>query len=198
MDPSRRKIRVAFLSVISNCTLVILKLIVGLLIGSVSIISESIHSGGFLAAIIALFSVRTSGIPADKQHPFGHGKVENISGTIEAFLIFAAAGWITYEAINKLRHPGLIEAAGWGVGVMLISATANIIVSHLLFKVGKQTDSMPCSPMPGQICAPMSTPRPCWGWRPSCGTLAAAGGRSQMGGPCRGHSGSPHDHQGRL
>ena len=143
MDHQKRKTRVALLSVISNTTLVVMKLIIGLMIGSVSIISEGIHSGvDLLAAIIALFSVKTSGIPADKRHPFGHGKVENISGTIEALLIFGAAGWIIYEAINKLRHPGVIEAAGWGVTVMLISALANIVVSHMLFKVGRQTDSV--------------------------------------------------------
>ena len=82
MDHQKRKTRVALLSVISNTTLVVMKLIIGLMIGSVSIISEGIHSGvDLLAAIIALFSVKTSGIPADKRHPFGHGKVENISGT---------------------------------------------------------------------------------------------------------------------
>lgn len=143
MDQQKRKIRAALLSVASNTTLIVMKLFVGLAIGSVSIISEAIHSGvDLLAAIIALFSVKTSGLPADKRHPYGHGKVENISGTIEALLIFGAAGWIIFEAVNRLRHPGVIEAAGWGVAVMLISALANIFVSRILFKVGKETDSV--------------------------------------------------------
>ncbi len=143
MDHQKRKTRVALLSVISNTTLVIMKLVIGLAIGSVSIISEAIHSGvDLLAAVIALFSVKTSDIPPDKRHPFGHGKVENISGTIEAILIFVAAIWIIFEAVEKLKHPGTIESAGWGVAVMLISAGANIIVSHMLFKVGKETDSV--------------------------------------------------------
>ncbi|MCX5856864.1 MAG: cation diffusion facilitator family transporter [Deltaproteobacteria bacterium] len=143
MDAQTRKVRVAVLSVISNITLVVLKIIVGALIGSVSILSEAIHSGvDLIAAIIALFSVRTSGIPPDKRHPFGHGKIENISGTIEALLIFAAACWIIFEAIMRLRHPEPLEALGWGVGVMLISAVANYFVSQRLFKVGKETDSV--------------------------------------------------------
>lgn len=143
MDLQRRKTRVALLSVISNGTLVIMKVLVGLMIGSVSIISEGIHSGvDLLAALIALFSVRTSGIPADKRHPFGHGKIENISGTIEALLIFFAAGWIIYEAIHKLTHPGALGAAGWGAAIMLISVATNIFVSHMLFRVGKATDSV--------------------------------------------------------
>jgi cation diffusion facilitator family transporter len=143
MDVQTRKVRVAVLSVISNITLVVLKIIVGALIGSVSILSEAIHSGvDLIAAIIALFSVRTSSIPPDKRHPFGHGKIENISGTIEALLIFAAACWIIFEAIKRLRHPEPLEALGWGVGVMLISAVANYFVSQRLFKVGKETDSV--------------------------------------------------------
>ena len=101
-ERNKRKSNVALLSVISNTSLVILKLVVGMMIGSVSVISEAIHSGvDLLAAIIALFAVRKSGKPADEDHPFGHGKVENISGTVEALLIFLAAGWIIFEASKK-------------------------------------------------------------------------------------------------
>jgi cation diffusion facilitator family transporter len=122
---------------------VVMKLFVGLLIGSVAIISEAIHSGfDLLAAIIALFSVKTSSIPADSKHPFGHGKIENISGTIEALLIFVAAIWIIIEAAKKLMHPEPMEAIGWGVGIMLVSAVINTIVSHFLFKIGRETDSI--------------------------------------------------------
>ena len=143
MDMQSRKIQVARLSVISNTILVALKLVVGLLIGSVSILSEAIHSGvDLVAAGISLFSVRTSSIPADEEHPFGHGKVENISGTIEALLIFVASIWIIYEAMQKLIHPQPIEYVGWGVIVMLISAAANIVVSEKLFKVARETDSI--------------------------------------------------------
>lgn len=143
MDTQRRKTRVALLSVISNSTLVLMKVVIGLTIGSVSIISEGIHSGvDLIAALIALFSVKTSGLPADKRHPFGHGKIENISGTIEALLIFLAAAWIIYEAVHKLMAPGELEAPSWGVAVMLISVVTNIFVSHMLFKVGKETDSV--------------------------------------------------------
>lgn len=133
----------ALLSVISNSTLVAMKLLIGLLIGSVSVISEAIHSGvDLVAAGIALFAVKKAGKPADKRHPFGHGKVENISGTIEALLIFVAAIWIIFEAVKKMITPGPIESVGWGIIVMMISATANYFVSGMLFKVGKETDSV--------------------------------------------------------
>ena len=142
-DVQIRKERVAMLSVASNATLVLAKLAVGFVIGSVSVISEAIHSAvDLLAAAIALFSVKTSGIPADSRHPFGHGKIENLSGTIEALLIFAAALWIIVEAVKKIITPEPITAIGWGVGVMLISAAVNFGVSQMLFKVGRETDSI--------------------------------------------------------
>ena len=97
------KIAVARLSVLSNMALVIAKLVIGILVGSVLVISEAIHSGiDLLAALIAFFAVKKSDTPADEKHSFGHGKFENLSGTIEAFLIFTAAAWILYEAIHKL------------------------------------------------------------------------------------------------
>ena len=139
----RRKTRVALLSVASNTTLVLFKLVVGLLIGSVSVISEAVHSGvDLIASLIALFAVRTASKPADEGHPFGHGKVENISGTIEALLIFGAAAYIIFEAVKKLLHPTPVESLGWGVTVMGFSAVANFFVSRLLFKVGRETQSV--------------------------------------------------------
>jgi len=140
---NKRKSNAALLSVISNACLVVLKLVVGAMIGSVSVISEAIHSGvDLLAAVIAFFAVRKSSKPADEDHPFGHGKVENISGTIEALLIFLAAIWIIFEAVKKLQNPEPLNDAWLGVVVMLISVTANIFVSKNLFLVGKETDSI--------------------------------------------------------
>lgn len=139
----KEKIAVACLSVLSNSVLILIKVAAGILMGSVSIISEAAHSAvDLLAAVIAFFSVRNSGKPADRDHPFGHGKIENISGTVEAFLIFMAAGWIIYEAVSRLIHPRPVESLGWGVGVMLFSCMLNIMVSRQLFKVGERTDSI--------------------------------------------------------
>jgi cation diffusion facilitator family transporter len=143
MDADRRKARVASFSVASNILLVVGKLVIGLLIGSVSVISEAIHSAvDLVAAVIAFFAVRSSGKPADQEHPFGHGKWESISGAVEALLIFVAAGWIVWEAIHKLLDPGEIEGPGWGVAVMAVSATMNTLVSRALMKVGRETESM--------------------------------------------------------
>jgi cation diffusion facilitator family transporter len=143
MDSAKRKTNAAALSVASNSLLIILKVVVGLSIGSVAVFSEAVHSAvDLVAAGIALFAVRASSRGADERHPYGHGKFENISGTIEALLIFVAAVWIIYEAVKKLIHPQEIEMLGWGVGVMLVSALVNIFVSKRLFKVAGETDSV--------------------------------------------------------
>jgi cation diffusion facilitator family transporter len=138
-----RKTSAAALSVASNTLLIVMKVVIGLLMGSVAVMSEAIHSAiDLIAALIAFFAVRVAGHEADERHPYGHGKFENISGTIEALLIFAAAAWIIYEAVRKLTHLEAIDMPAWGAGVMLISALVNIVVSKRLFKVGKETDSI--------------------------------------------------------
>ncbi|HEY9122812.1 MAG TPA: cation diffusion facilitator family transporter, partial [Bacteroidales bacterium] len=137
------KTKAAGISVFSNTSLVIFKLITGFITGSVSILSEAIHSAmDLLAAVIAFFAVRISDTPADKGHPYGHGKYENVSGIIEALLILLASGWIIYEAVVKILHPGPIESIGLGSVVMFVSAVANFFVSRYLYKVAKKTDSI--------------------------------------------------------
>ena len=138
-----KKISVARLSIVSNSVLICLKLLTGVISGSISIISEAIHSFmDLLASIIAFFSVRISDTPADERHPYGHGKFENVSGVIEAVLIFVAAFWIIFEAVRKIIHMGEIEKINYGFFVMLFSAVVNFVVSRRLYKVAKETDSI--------------------------------------------------------
>jgi cation diffusion facilitator family transporter len=133
----------AFFSVLSNTTLVVLKIIAGIMMGSVSVLSEAIHSGiDLVASLVAFVSIRESNKPADHDHPYGHGKFENISGFFEAILIFLAAGIIIFEAIKKLIAPPEVEQVDWGIAVMLISVIVNIFVSRLLFRVAKKEDSI--------------------------------------------------------
>jgi cation diffusion facilitator family transporter len=137
------KTKTARLSVISNTLLIIMKLVVGLVTGSVSILSEAIHSSiDLIAAIIAYFAVKVSGTPPDERHPFGHGKVENVSGVIEALLIFVASVWIISEAIKKLIHPEKPGVLVLGIIVMVVSAVINTFVSRRLYKVARKTDSV--------------------------------------------------------
>lgn len=137
------KARVAALSIFSNITLVIFKLIAGTITGSVSVISEAIHSGlDLLAAIIAFISVRISARPPDNEHRYGHGKFENISGTIEALLIFVAAIWILIEAYKKIIYGGEVHTLGVGVIVMAVASVANLLVSNILMKTAIKTESV--------------------------------------------------------
>ena len=147
---NKLKEKTARLSILSNTGLVVMKCIVGLSIGSVSIISEAIHSAmDLLAAVIAFFSVRKSAEPPDAAHSFGHGKFEDISGLVEALLIFIAALLIIREALMKLLSQGpennLLESPNLllaGIAVMGVSALLNWYVSHRLMKVAKETESI--------------------------------------------------------
>lgn len=138
------KTSIARLSIFSNSLLIIMKLCVGLISGSVSIISEAIHSSmDLVAAIIAYLSVKLSDNPPDSRHPYGHGKIENISGVIEALLIFVAAVLIIIEAIKKLiTGEFVIESILLGAVIMLVSGLINFYVSQKLYKVARSTNSV--------------------------------------------------------
>jgi cation diffusion facilitator family transporter len=133
----------ARLSVLSNTTLVAMKVIVGIMTGSVSIIAEALHSGlDLVAAAIAWVAVRAADAPPDEEHPYGHGKVENLSGTVEATLILFTAGWIAWEALQRLVDPRPVHAGSLGLAVMAISAGVNVYVSRRLFRVARESNSV--------------------------------------------------------
>jgi cation diffusion facilitator family transporter len=137
------KIKAARLSIVSNTSLVLLKLIVGFMMGSVAVLSEAIHSGlDLFASMIAYYAVGKAGKPADERHPYGHGKWENVSGVVEALLILGAALYIVYEAVFRLMQGSRIEHIGLGTAVMGVSALVNWFVSKYLFRVAKKTDSI--------------------------------------------------------
>jgi len=132
----------ASISVVSNSTLVVTKLGVGIFTGSVSVISEAAHSAvDLLAAMIAYYAVSTSDKKPDRNHAYGHGKIENISGAVEAVLIIVAAVWIIYEAVKKISAHEVPKDLEYGIAIMIISIIANYFVSRKLFKVAEATQS---------------------------------------------------------
>ncbi|MDL2259895.1 cation diffusion facilitator family transporter [Deltaproteobacteria bacterium OttesenSCG-928-K17] len=138
----REKKAAAMVSIISNTTLVILKLGAGILTGSVAIISEAVHSAMDLAAaLMAYVSVRVAERPPDLRHPFGHGKAEDLAALFEGLLIIAAGGFVGWKAVNGLFKPEPLPELGLGMMVMLVSGLVNILVSRFLFKVGRRTES---------------------------------------------------------
>jgi cation diffusion facilitator family transporter len=137
------KRNVAWLSVSSNTFLTATKLIAGFLTGSISILSEAAHSAlDLLAALIATFSVYEADRPPDQTHQYGHEKIENISGVIEGLLIFIAAGWIIYEATDKLIRGVSLKYLGPGIIVMAISVVLNLCVAHLLRRIATENRSV--------------------------------------------------------
>ena len=134
----------AGLSISSNAIVILLKVIAGILSGSISIISEAIHSlSDFLASVLTFFAVTRSSEPADKEHPFGHGKYEDMSGFIEGGLIIFAGLYIIYEASTKLIFGYHIKSEPTiGIFVMAFAVLANLLVSRYLFYVARKSDSV--------------------------------------------------------
>ena len=134
----------AGLSITSNAVIIILKFIAGIISGSISIISEAIHSlSDCLASVLTFFAVMKSSEPADSDHPFGHGKYEDMSGFIEGGLIIFAGLFIIFEACKKLLFQETAEVdTTLGIAVMLFAVVANFFVSSVLFKVAKKSNSI--------------------------------------------------------
>ncbi|VVB86111.1 Ferrous-iron efflux pump FieF [uncultured archaeon] len=137
--------KVARLSIYSNSFLLLIKIGAGIMMGSISVLSEALHTGiDLLAAGIANYSVRKAGEPADDEHRFGHGKFENVSGTVEAILIFVAAIIILYKASEKILHNEGVDydLIGIGIVIMGISTIVNFYVSRKIMKVAKKAESI--------------------------------------------------------
>jgi cation diffusion facilitator family transporter len=140
---TREKSRVALTSVIAAVFLTAIKLVVGVMTSSLGIIAEALHSGlDLLAALVTLIAVRTSDRPADKEHQYGHGKVESLSALAEAALLFVTSGWVTYEAIRRIRGLGPpVEVSLLALGVMAVSIVVNIWRARALSQVAHKYSS---------------------------------------------------------
>ena len=138
----RTKSGAAGLSIASNSILIGLKLAAGAITGSIAILTEAIHSSiDLIASVIAFISVRKADEPADEEHPYGHGRVENLAAAIEGMLILIGAGIIVFEATRRLVVGAEIEHLGVGIAVIGFSAAANLVVSAFLSRRARQHDS---------------------------------------------------------
>ena len=123
--------------------LIVLKVVVAVITGSISILAQAVDSSlDLFAVVITFFTIRIAAKPADEEHPFGHGKVENIAAIVQAMLIFTAGGLIIYSAVRKIQVGVTVELAEAGIGAMLVSMIASIFLSRHLFKVSKAVDSI--------------------------------------------------------
>ena len=138
-----RKVRASNVAVVSNISLMLGKLIVGIMISSVTLISLAADSFfDLLGSSLTNYSLRKSEEPPDPCHPYGHGKYENISGGIQAVLIFLAAGLIIYESARRLMDGSEVGLVDAGIAILLISTIVDLCVSRYLGRVAKEEDSI--------------------------------------------------------
>ena len=123
--------------------LIVIKVVVGWLTGSISVLAQAADSLlDLFAAIITFSAIRIAAKPADTEHPYGHGKVEDIAGAAQGILIFIAGGLIIYSAIGRIMKGSSIELAGAGVAVMAVSIVVSMLLSRHLFRISRRTNSV--------------------------------------------------------
>jgi cation diffusion facilitator family transporter len=139
----KEKKKVALVSVLAAVFLTASKAVIGVLTGSLGILAEALHSGlDLLAALITYFSVRISDRPADSDHHFGHGKIENLSALIETILLLITCAWIIYEAIHRLLTGRVhIEVTYWSYIVVVTSIVIDFSRSRALMKAARKHNS---------------------------------------------------------
>lgn len=143
LEMQREKRRVALNSVYAAAFITIAKIIVGATTHSLGILSEAAHSGlDFLAAIVTFLSVRVSDRPADADHQYGHGKVENFSAFLETGLLLLTCIWIVYEAVKRLAfHEVHVEPTAWAFLVMFASMAIDVWRSRRLRRIADKYQS---------------------------------------------------------
>jgi cation diffusion facilitator family transporter len=137
----RRKQGAALSSVAAGLSLTSLKVVIGLASGSLGILAEAAHSGlDLVAALMTLLAVRFAARPPDATHPYGHGKIENLSAFFEAGLLLLTTGWVGYEAISRLLHPSIraVDASLWAFAVMVVSIVVDFGRSRTLKRVAEE------------------------------------------------------------
>lgn len=142
-DSLHEKKSAALKSVIAAVALTVIKIVVGFATGSLGILAEAAHSGlDLMAAMMTFLAVRISGKPADQDHLYGHGKVENLSGLFETLLLLATCIWIIYEATHRLLfHPVDVKVTYWSFVVMATSIGVDISRSRMLYRAAKKYNS---------------------------------------------------------
>ncbi|WP_299027090.1 cation diffusion facilitator family transporter [uncultured Thermanaerothrix sp.] len=133
----------ALSSVVAAVGLTTFKIVVGISTGSLGILAEAAHSGlDLLAALMTFLAVRLSGKPADEQHLYGHGKIENLSALFETLLLLITCVWIIYEAVQRLffRHVE-IEVTAWAFLVMAVSIGVDFTRSRVLYRAARKHNS---------------------------------------------------------
>jgi cation diffusion facilitator family transporter len=116
--------------------------IAGTITGSVAVLTEAVHSSiDLVASMVAFFSVRKAGEPADETHRYGHEKIENLSAAIEGILILVGSAAIAFEAIRRLIAGARLHTVGLGIAVVGLSAVVNVVISGVIARRARSTES---------------------------------------------------------
>ncbi|MDB5367130.1 MAG: cation diffusion facilitator family transporter, partial [Rhodospirillales bacterium] len=121
-----------------------MKLVVGIMTGSIGVLSEAAHSAlDVVATIITWLAVRVSDKPADREHPYGHQKMESVAALVETALLFLTSAWILWAAGARLLAPGAhpVEATWYAAAVMVVSIVVDFFRSRSLYKIARETKS---------------------------------------------------------
>lgn len=136
-------VRIAAISLVVTAVLLVLKLVLGLISGSIAVLGDAVDSGTDLTAgAAALISIRIAALPADEEHPYGHGKVETISAAVAATIIGVGGGVIVYQAVRRLIEGGGDIDVGVGLVAVVIAAGANIVLAFFMRREAKRSHSM--------------------------------------------------------
>jgi cation diffusion facilitator family transporter len=177
-------------SVLAAMVLTTLKIVVGITTGSLGILAEAAHSAlDLVAAVITLVSVRLSSKPADREHLYGHGKVESLSAFFETLLLLGTCVWIVYGAVGRLRSGNVeIELNVWAFAVIIISIVVDISRSRMLMRTAKKYNSQALEAdalhfstdvwsssvvLFGLFCVKLGDWVPAWGWLRYADSVAA-------------------------
>ncbi len=135
--------RYIWLSIATAIATVAIKAIAASLTNSVGLWSDAAESTvNLAAALVAGWALRLSAKPADHNHDFGHGKAEYMSAAVEGSLIFVAAAFIVYGALQRIVHPAPLEQLGVGMALSLLATALNLGTGLLLLRAGRAHRSM--------------------------------------------------------
>lgn len=135
--------RASAVSLAYNLCSTLLKIVGAVLTGSVSLLSEAIHSStDVVSSLMAFIGVRAAAVPPDEEHPYGHGKIESLAGFGESILLFLVVVYIVVESVQRLMTGAVIESVDAGLAIMSVTALGSLLVSRFVLGTSQRTRSL--------------------------------------------------------
>ena len=136
-------VRIAAISLAATVSLLVLKLILGIISGSIAVLSDAIDSGtDLVGGTAALVSVQVAAWPADEDHPYGHGKIESVSASVAATVVAIGGGFVAYQAVRRLVVGSPEIDVGLALAPMVIAAAANLVLAFYMRREARRARSL--------------------------------------------------------